>query len=770
MARKTNKQKREEVFLRAMRNYTKVFDAEQQQRQLSKEDVSFVATEDGQWEDNQQRNQPDRPRFTVDKVSPGIEIAHGNFLENIPSIRVLAAGNGATKDMASMRNGLIRGIQAQSNASHAYANAHKEVLMGGRGGWRIKTAFNDDDVFEQDIVIDRICDAASSLWLDPAANEQDKRDAMYGFYIEQMDIDEYKLKFPKTKLASFDDQLEIQKECNLNWTQGNTVSVAQYYEKVPVRKEIAQLTNGKVVEIGEITPVLDELAKQGITIITGADGKPRTRMVDSHKVVMYLMNGMEIIDGAFDFPGKYIPLVECLGMTATLEGRVFSRGLVRKAKDSQRIYNYALSHFIETTAITAQQPYLVTAEQIDGFENEWQTAAVNNPPLLRYKPTEMGLPQRSQPPTVSPALVAQMQASEADITGSLNVFVAPNRVEGDISGKALGKMEKNSATGIAEITFNACSAIQYTGDIINGMIPYVYDSERVIRSVGEDGVTEAMIINSEVFDEESKQTIPVNDLSMGKYDIEVDVGASYASQQEAMYEGLNALAMNNPQVATMYADLMVSALPAPMSIKEEMTRRSRAVLIQQGIIKPNEEEQQEMAAELQAQQQQQAQIAQAQQALYIQQAQGVQLDNVKKGLEAEKLASDIDKSAFANQKTLADIHKQNVDVAISKQDAGLPVTEEEARTQVANTEIWNNEQADSIEDQNNIEAQRAAQVAGTPNQQSQQMGQAVSDIAPQVQQMIAQARAEGASDGQIFQFLKEQGMDDQTAQQFMGAQ
>lgn len=758
MARKSKKQRYQEVFDRAMRNFNKVFQAEQSQRQLSKEDMSFAQTEDGQWEDINNRNYPDRPRFTVNKIANALDIVQGNFIEIMPSIKVRAAGGGATKDDAEVRNGLIRYIQRNSNASDAYANAHWEVINGGRGGWKIRADYCDDD-FVQDIYIDRICDATSSLWLDCNAKAQDKRDAMYGFYIERMDLDEYKLKYPKTAMASFDNQLELQKECDVNWFSDRTVSVAQYYEKIPTTKEIAQLTDGRVVEVEAIDRIKDELAEKGITIA-------KQRTVKTHKVVTYLMNGIEVIDGPYDVPCKFIPLIECLGITSVLEGKTYSRGLVRNAKDSQRVYNYALSRFVETTAMTPEQPYIIEAEQIDGYENEWARAAVDNPPFLRFKGNEYGTPQRAAAPQVSPALTAQMQTSESDVSNALGVFVAPKRVEGEASGRALAKMEQNSNLATTQITRNMQCAVQFTGDILNDMIPRIYDSERIVRVIGEDGVSEEVVINASEFDQESGEMVPVYDMSMGKYDLEADTGPAYATKKVETFEMLQNLTQNNPAMQEMYSDLIIRMMDTPSEIQDEMTRRARWKLIQTGMVQPSEEEMEEMAEQIQAAQMQQQQLQQAQMALYAQQEQSVAIKNAKTAAEVQKLMSDMDSDSVDRQKTFADIYKQNVEVAIQKQEAGLPVTEAEARTQIANTELWNDDQMENLQGAMARDTQRATQQATQPQSG---MGQNLNAIAPQVQQAVQQARNSGMSDDQIMSGLADQGIPPEAIEQFLGA-
>lgn len=83
------------------------------------------------------------------------------------------------------------------------------------------------------------------------------------------------------------------------------------------------------------------------------------REVESHKIEWFKLTGAEILERQ-EMPTKYITLVPVYGKTVNIEGKEVYRGLVRKAKDAQRSYNYHRSQTIEVVALQPKAPFMAT--------------------------------------------------------------------------------------------------------------------------------------------------------------------------------------------------------------------------------------------------------------------------------------------------------------------------------------------------------------------------------------------------------------------------
>ena len=281
--------KDEKTHALAVKRFTRVENKELEQRRLAIEDIRFAQTEDGQWDDNARQKRKDRPRFTINRVAGAIDQLIGDQRQNRTALKVRPVSGGATEDTAKTMEGLIRNIESNSKASNAYDTAFDEVVNGGYGGWRIITEFDEDDPFIQTIKIKRMNTATTSLWFDDSSEEYDKRDAEWAFVTFDMPKEEHEKKFPNSPLTGWSQEQLDNSYCN-DWIKEDTVRIAEYWVKTPITKEIALLSDGRVIDSEEEKAVLDELADSGVTV-------KKTRKIKSHKIIqiLYLLQ-LNVVD------------------------------------------------------------------------------------------------------------------------------------------------------------------------------------------------------------------------------------------------------------------------------------------------------------------------------------------------------------------------------------------------------------------------------------------------------------------------------------------
>jgi hypothetical protein len=103
---------------------------------------------------------------------------------------------------------------------------------------------------------------------------------------------------------------------------------------------------------------------------------------------------------------------------------------------------------------------------------------------------------------------------------------------------------------------NLAVAMRHAGRIIVDLIPYVYDSERVVRILGPDGTEEFAEINKMIIDMESGETQTINDVTQGKYDVIIDIGPSYPTRRAEAADKMIEFVRAFPQLAPMMMDLI----------------------------------------------------------------------------------------------------------------------------------------------------------------------------------------------------------------------
>lgn len=584
----------EDLFYEAMRRFEVTRAADREQRLLATEDLIFINSEDGQWSEDVVEKRKDRPRYTIDRISGALNQLIGNQRQTRTGIKVIPQTDGNEKT-AQVLTGLIRSIEQLSNADNAYDSAFTEQITGGYGGWRILSDFESDDSFDQTLTIKPVNSASSSLFFDPAAQEYDKRDANFAFLTTAMLLEDFKEKYPDA--APIDFNHDRYKDARIReWFGEEGVRLAEYWYKIPFKKKIGLLSDGRVIDLEEEKKVLDELKTSGVTIV-------REREVQSFKIEMRVMSGVEFLTEPQQWAGKHIPLVPVYGETALIDNRMYIRGKVRKAKDAQRIYNYATSAAIEATALTPKDPIWITPEQAKGNEVALRNFPTQNSPFMMYNPDPLspGAPQRGGAPQLQTALLQQVNQAATDIHSTTGLEPASlGNVPELKSGKAIEAQQAMGDRGSYIYQDNLRKSKQYTGEILVDLIPRIYDTERVIKVLGADENIEEVTINEHqyndlnepILDRETGDLVIVNDLSLGKYSVTVTTGQNFATKRQETVNQLVNLSASSPMVQELALDLIVDNMD--LNKGDEIKSRIRKRMIEQGIVKPSEEETKEL--------------------------------------------------------------------------------------------------------------------------------------------------------------------------------
>lgn len=564
------------------------------------EDLKFAALD--QWPEEIKKERNGRLMLTLDKINQGIKSVIGDMRENRPSIRVLPVDDQADVETAKVINGIVRTIEQTSSATSVYLSAAEFQVKCGFGVWRIVNEFASHDVFEQDIFVKRIKNPLN-WWFDPMAQETTKQDGRYVFGMSQMHKEDFKKEFPEVDPGNVDEMFDG--EGFGDWTDDNDVIYAEYYEKRPKKKRLCLLSNGQTIDkdkLDESTMMAMEMS--GVMVV-------KERAVDSYEIHYYKITGRTEFDHQV-LPFRYFPVIPVYGEIDNIEGEEIIRGLVRPAKDPQRLYNYVSSADVEQMALQPKAPFIGTAKMFSKWKSFWYRANKDNVPFLPYTPdtNAPGMkPERSQPPVASSGHINRAQIAESDIRSSMGVHEASFGQESNaISGKAKLIEQQSGITTNSVYMHNLAASIEHTGRVIVDMIPHIYDTMRMVRITGEDGQDEEVQVNRPYLSADGKRI--EHDLTRGKYDVRISVGPSYKTKRAEAVETLFQMAQAMPIIAQIAPDLIAKNLDIPHA--DELEARLRKML-PPGLV---EEKDPEKLAQMQQAQQQQAQ--QEQQMLMVQ--------------------------------------------------------------------------------------------------------------------------------------------------------
>ena len=580
MARKSKATLEQELISEVKTFMQEADAASSKEREYMSDDLKFVYDEEGQWDRKTLQNREGRPSYTYNRCIGSVNQVIGEQRMFRPQIKLRGVDDNTDQELAEIMGGLVRNIEAISDAESTYDMAFKFAVAGGFGAWRVVTDYQNDHSFEQEVFI-RPIHNPFTVFFDPLALDPCKRDQTSCVIAERVSKEFYIAKYGKEGvdiMSNRDSQ---------GWLDEKGVRIAEFFKKVPVEKEIALMSDGRTVPYDDNLKSIEE----DLTAAEDAAHVVKTRKVSTFQVKWWKVDGLKVLEGPITYDWQFIPVVKMPGRYINIEGEQKTQSLIRHAKDAQKTYNYNRTTMAETVANAPRQPYMTTPAMIKGYEGMWAKAGADNRPYLLYNPDPKAPtlgPQRVTAAEVPNALVALAAQDADDIKQATGFFDASLGKQGnEVSGQAIKARSRQADVGSYEFYDNFKKAMKLTGDILLDIIPTVYDTERTVRILGLDGTEEFKKINA--YDEATDKT---HDLSQGQYDVTVDIGPTFSTRREESFQTLLESADAMPIVAEIAPDLIMKNLDVPGG--DELVTRLRKKLIAQGIVEPNEDEAEDM--------------------------------------------------------------------------------------------------------------------------------------------------------------------------------
>jgi hypothetical protein len=516
-----------------------------------------------------------RPCLTINKLPQHVRQVTNDMRQNRPGAKVIPVDDNADVQVAEIFNGVIRHIEYISDADVAYDTACENQVSYGEGYIRLLTEYCEDNSFDQDIKIGRVRNSFS-VYMDPTIQDPTGADAKWCFITEDITKDEFHRMYPDAAPITTLQSLGVGDQSISNWLNEDTIRIADYYY-IDYDRATLNLYPGNATAFAG-TPE-DKQLKEFY-------GKPvKSRESDRPKVRYCKINGYEILEER-EWAGKWIPVIRIVGNEFEVDGRLYVSGLVRNAKDAQRMYNYWVSQEAEMLALAPKAPFIGYGGQFEGYEDKWKTANTNNWPYLEVNPdvtdgqgSVLPLPQRAQPPMASSGLLQAKAGASEDIkstTGQYNASLGMGSNER--SGKAILARQREGDVGTYHYGDNVARGVRHVARQLIDLIPKIYDTQRIARIIGEDGETKMVKINpdqpqpvNKIMDQNGVVIEKIYNLGVGKYDVVATTGPGYATKRQEALEAMAQLLQGNPQLWAVAGDLFVKNMDWPGA--QEMAKR-----------------------------------------------------------------------------------------------------------------------------------------------------------------------------------------------------
>lgn len=533
--------------------------AEGDNRSEALDDLEFL--KGNQWPEKQrrQRESEGRPCLTINKLPTFLQQVTNDQRQNQASIKVSPVSESASSDTAQIIQGMIRHIEYSSAASTAYDTAVNSAAAIGFGYFRLVTEYEDEDSFDQVIRFKRVRNSFT-VSMDPASTEPDGSDQQFCVISEKMTKTEFKARYPKAEITiqGFDNR-SVGTGDNKEWIWEDMVRVAEYYRVEFDTATLYQLMDGtttwdKPVEEAQIRGERESVKR---------------------KIMWYKVTPLEVLEEV-EVLCKWIPVFPVYGSEIDIDGKIYRSGLIRNAKDPAMMYNFWMTSATEEVSLRPKTPYIGAEGTFEGHESKWRQANNRSYPYLEYKPTSVDgqlVPPPSRQPMVDvPVGVLAMAAHAADnVKQTTGLFDSSLGASGNAtSGKQELAQQKQGNVANFHYTDNLNITLRHAGKCLIDMIPNYYDAQRIVQTRGEDGTSEHAEINK--WDEVAQQYI--NDVTIGKYDVAVSVGPSYATMRAEAADAMVQFGQSWPKLMDIAGDKVVKAMnwPGAEAIAERIER------------------------------------------------------------------------------------------------------------------------------------------------------------------------------------------------------
>jgi len=517
-----------------------------------------------------------RPCLTINKLPQHVRQVTNEQRQNRPSGKVIPADDKADVQVAEIYDGMVRHIEYMSDADVAYDTACENQVTYGEGYIRVLTEYCDEDTFDQDLRIGRVRNSFS-VYMDPMSQDPTGADAEWCFITQDITKAEYERDYPDAAPLSSILASGVGDQYLSQWLTEDTLRIAEYFYYKHEDATLNLYPGNQSYFDG--SPEDKQMKAMGLKPV-------KSRRVDRKKVMWMKTNGFESLEER-EWAGKYIPVVRVIGNEFEVEGQIYISGLVRNAKDAQRMYNYWTSQEAEMLALAPKAPFIGYGGQFEGYEMQWKTANTTNWPYLEVNPdvtdgmgAVLPLPQRAAPPLPQTGLIQAKMGASDDIKSTTGQYDSSlGATSNERSGRAILAREKQGDTGTYHYVDNLARAIRHITRQLVDMIPKIYDTERIARIVGLDGEVGMVKINPQ-------QPNPVNEIrdvntgiliekiynpGVGRYDVVVTTGPSYMTKRQEAMDAMSQILQGNPQLWSVAGDLFVKNMDWPGS--EELAAR-----------------------------------------------------------------------------------------------------------------------------------------------------------------------------------------------------
>jgi len=623
--------------------YLDALSASRDQRRQIEEDLAFSDPSDPQqWDDTIKRQRETdpggvRPCFVYDQCGQYVANVAGQVEQNPPALHALPVGDGADKRVAEKLDGFFRHIEHTSRAGQHYTRALTSAARAGVGYLIVRPNYVNRALNWQEPRIGSEGDPLKVVF-DPWSVEVDGSDANFGFLLTPLSHREWDRQFKGKDKVSFGAAgREVSRD------ERESIIIAEGWRKETRTKAMILC----ISQDGDET-ALEEDDYWEACRRAGRQLEVRGTYTDKVDCVKWArMSGADMLTKETEYPASGIGLIPVYGYVGWSNNRMHYCGIPRRAMNPQRSYNYHMSEMHAFMGQAPKSPWVAAAAAIRGYEALWDRAGVDSRAYLPVNHVDESGNPIPAPIRMPHAVNLQnhLQGAEQalhDIQASLGMYQASlGAPSNESSGVAIDARKQQGEAATAHFPAHLSDSLGQVGKLCMEMIPRLIDTKRQLRILSIDQTSSTITIDPGQAEalKETDNGLVINP-NVGRYDMRVVVGASFATQRTQAQQAFTEMMRANPALAPALAPLWAQTLDVPHADKLAQVLTAVAPPEVRAVLNP-ESDKQPKTADLMAK------ISQLQQGLQeaIQHAQDAQQE--ADSLQAQKDAREADEAIKA---------------------------------------------------------------------------------------------------------------------------
>lgn len=548
-------------------------------RSLYYEWVDFIMGD--QWREDESKLFERYNKIPIMMNKLGVLMNHllGDQIQNTPNLQI-CPGEDVPVRTAEVRAALIKDISLSSDAKTIYQTAYGQAIVGGYGAYRIGTEYEHEDSFDQQIRIYGFNDPNQCYW-DVSAKHLCKVDGDGAGFKTRMSRKIFRDRWGKD-IESQIGTTAITEDSTVAFADDDSITTVDDYERSGKRETIYQLSDeNRTVVDAQGLKKLEKIVFSGKRFLVLND--EAVTVIQKRERVRYKIKHRQIA-GDFvleetDFLSQKLPVVFVDQKSYyTKQGQQITRSFFKDVKDAQRYLNY----------LATQSAYMMKISRYDQFimprkcaatpdaQQQWRDPSVVNGALY-YDETPSGAkPEQLRPPELSQSLMTQYDRTLMDIQTGTGMYNAQMGDMGnEISGEAIEGRKRAGYKNTQVPRTSLDIAVATGGEIINEMVPGVYDTRRTLVLPMPESQEQKVEINAPG---DEYGLLVENNMTEGRFKIRLKPGLSYEGQKTEALQSMQ-LVLNADKSGTVFpmiADLYVENLPLDNNL--ELRNRLRTMV------------------------------------------------------------------------------------------------------------------------------------------------------------------------------------------------